>query len=191
MRRVGKSRNVFCGQSWRLWPDCPRCPVSDIQPSFPPPNFAAFGAGPPKGRFRSIWFSIVTTKLCFTRSGSFMALRSCRDGSSSHLVLKASEFIFILGGKSVGLKEFPLQGEEVLNDGAEREHGQKIQRADEQHRAEQQNDERAAWRTRSTQKLPSVFVECREMPRTSAAASPMPTAAETKLCSVRPTICAK
>ena len=43
-------------------------------------------------------------------------------------------------------------------------------------------------RVRSTQKLPMVFAERRAKPRTSATASAMPVAAETKLCTVSPAI---
>ena len=46
-------------------------------------------------------------------------------------------------------------------------------------------------RVRSTQKLPIVFALARAMPRMRAMASAMPTAAETKLWNVRPTICVK
>ena len=45
-------------------------------------------------------------------------------------------------------------------------------------------------RVRSTQKLPSWSVLCRAKPRTSAIATTMPTAAETKFCTARPAICA-
>ena len=45
-------------------------------------------------------------------------------------------------------------------------------------------------RTRSTQKLPMVFGR-RAMPRTSAAAIAMPTAADQKLCDASATICEK
>jgi hypothetical protein len=41
---------------------------------------------------------------------------------------------------------------------------------------------------RSTQKFPRVRAELREIDRTRAAAMPMPTAAEVKLCRVSPTI---
>ena len=43
-------------------------------------------------------------------------------------------------------------------------------------------------RVRSTQKLPIVCAERRAKPRTSATASAMPVAAETKLCTVSPAI---
>ena len=43
-------------------------------------------------------------------------------------------------------------------------------------------------RTRSTQKLPSSAVRVRAKPRTRATATAMPTAAETKFCTVRPAI---
>ena len=43
-------------------------------------------------------------------------------------------------------------------------------------------------RVRSTQKLPSWSVLVREKPRTSATATAMPTAAETKFCTVNPAI---
>ena len=46
-------------------------------------------------------------------------------------------------------------------------------------------------RTRSIQKFPTVLDECREMPRTSAAAAAMPAAAETKFWKTSPTICEK
>ena len=44
-------------------------------------------------------------------------------------------------------------------------------------------------RTRSTQKLPTVSALCRAMPRTSAAAMAMPTAAEKKFWLASATIC--
>ena len=44
-------------------------------------------------------------------------------------------------------------------------------------------------RVRSTQKLPSRSVLLRAKPRTSAIATAMPTAAETKFCTARPAIC--
>lgn len=44
-------------------------------------------------------------------------------------------------------------------------------------------------RTRSAQKLPSSPVREREKPRTSATATAMPTAAETKFCTARPPVC--
>ena len=43
-------------------------------------------------------------------------------------------------------------------------------------------------RTRSTQKLPIVFEECRAMPRISATIAAIPVAAETKFCTVRANI---
>ena len=43
-------------------------------------------------------------------------------------------------------------------------------------------------RTKSTQKLPSSPVRVRANPRTSVIATAMPTAAETKFCTVRPAI---
>ena len=46
-------------------------------------------------------------------------------------------------------------------------------------------------RTRSTQKLPIRSVEARTKPRTSATATAMPTAAETKFCTVSPAICTR
>ncbi len=44
-------------------------------------------------------------------------------------------------------------------------------------------------RVRSTQKLPSRSVRLRANPRTSATATAMPTAADTKFCTARPAIC--
>ncbi len=44
-------------------------------------------------------------------------------------------------------------------------------------------------RTRSTQKLPIVAEPRRAKPRTSATATAMPTAAETKFCTARPASC--
>ena len=44
-------------------------------------------------------------------------------------------------------------------------------------------------RTRSAQKLPSSPVRERAKPRTSATATAMPTAAETKFCTARPPVC--
>ena len=46
-------------------------------------------------------------------------------------------------------------------------------------------------RTRSTQKLPTVPLSCRAMPRTSAAATAIPRAADQKLWLARATICEK
>ena len=46
-------------------------------------------------------------------------------------------------------------------------------------------------RVRSTQKLPIRSVEARAKPRTSATATAMPTAAETKFCTVSPAICTR
>ena len=43
-------------------------------------------------------------------------------------------------------------------------------------------------RVRSTQKLPIVVARLRVSPRTSATATAMPTAAETKFCTVSPAI---
>ncbi len=43
-------------------------------------------------------------------------------------------------------------------------------------------------RVRSTQKLPNSSVRLRAKPRTSATATAMPTAAETKFCTARPAI---
>lgn len=44
-------------------------------------------------------------------------------------------------------------------------------------------------RTRSDQKLPSSPVRERANPRTSATATAIPTAAETKFCTARPAVC--
>ena len=46
-------------------------------------------------------------------------------------------------------------------------------------------------RVRSTQKLPTVSERRRARPRISAAMTAMPAAADTKFCTVRPTICVK
>ena len=46
-------------------------------------------------------------------------------------------------------------------------------------------------RVRSTQKLPSVFISRRAMPRMNAIASAMPTAADQKLCVASPSICVR
>jgi hypothetical protein len=46
-------------------------------------------------------------------------------------------------------------------------------------------------RVRSTQKLPSCSVLFRAKPRTSATATAMPTAAETKFCTASPAICTR
>ena len=46
-------------------------------------------------------------------------------------------------------------------------------------------------RTRSTQKLPRSPVRLRAKPRTTAIATAMPTAADTKFCTARPAICTK
>jgi hypothetical protein len=46
-------------------------------------------------------------------------------------------------------------------------------------------------RTVSTQKLPMVFADWRAIPRTSAAATAMPAAADMKLWITRATICEK
>ncbi len=46
-------------------------------------------------------------------------------------------------------------------------------------------------RVRSTQKLPSIFVEWRASPRINRASTAMPPAAETKFCTVRPSICVR
>ena len=48
---------------------------------------------------------------------------------------------------------------------------------------------RRQMRVRSTQKLPSRSVLLRAKPRTSAIATAIPTAAETKFCTARPAIC--
>ena len=48
---------------------------------------------------------------------------------------------------------------------------------------------RTQMRTRSTQKLPSRSVRLRAKPRTSATATAIPTAAETKFCTASPAIC--
>ena len=48
---------------------------------------------------------------------------------------------------------------------------------------------RMLMRVTSTQKLPSRSVRLRTNPRTSATATAMPTAAETKFCTARPAIC--
>ena len=50
---------------------------------------------------------------------------------------------------------------------------------------------RSTIRVRSTQKLPSCPVRLRANPRTSATATEMPTAAETKFCTARPAICTR
>ena len=50
---------------------------------------------------------------------------------------------------------------------------------------------RSVIRVRSTQKLPSWSVLRRANPRTSATATAMPTAAETKFCTARPAICTR
>ena len=50
---------------------------------------------------------------------------------------------------------------------------------------------RKVTRTRSTQKLPIRSVRPREKPRTSAIATAMPTAAETKFCTASPAICTR
>ena len=46
-------------------------------------------------------------------------------------------------------------------------------------------------RVRSTQKLPTVWARRRARPRMSAAMTAMPAAADTKFCTVRPTIWVK
>ena len=46
-------------------------------------------------------------------------------------------------------------------------------------------------RTRSTQKFPIVSLRRRISPRISATATAIPTAAETKFCTVRPAICVR
>ena len=48
---------------------------------------------------------------------------------------------------------------------------------------------RIVMRTRSTQKLPRFGVALRAKPRTTATATAMPTAADTKFCTARPAIC--
>ena len=48
---------------------------------------------------------------------------------------------------------------------------------------------RTQMRTRSTQKLPSRSVRLRVKPRTSATATAIPAAAETKFCTASPAIC--
>ena len=50
---------------------------------------------------------------------------------------------------------------------------------------------RSTIRVRSTQKLPSWSAALRAKPRTSATATAMPTAAETKFCTARPAICTR
>ena len=50
---------------------------------------------------------------------------------------------------------------------------------------------RTVVRIRSTQKLPSLSVRLRANPRTTAIATAMPTAAETKFCTARPAICTR
>ena len=50
---------------------------------------------------------------------------------------------------------------------------------------------RSTVRTRSTQKLPRSPVRLRANPRTSAIATAMPTAAETKFCTASPAICTR
>ncbi len=50
---------------------------------------------------------------------------------------------------------------------------------------------RSTMRTRSTQKLPSWSVVLRAKPRTSATATAMPTAADTKFCTASPAICTR
>ncbi len=43
-------------------------------------------------------------------------------------------------------------------------------------------------RTRSTQKFPTVWAERRANPRTNATSTAIPAAADTKFCTVKPTI---
>ena len=50
---------------------------------------------------------------------------------------------------------------------------------------------RTVARTRSAQKLPIVSLVARVNPRIKATATAMPTAAETKFCTARPTICTR
>ena len=50
---------------------------------------------------------------------------------------------------------------------------------------------RVTLRVRSTQKLPMRSLPARTKPRTSATATAMPTAAETKFCTVSPAICTR
>ena len=50
---------------------------------------------------------------------------------------------------------------------------------------------RVTARVRSTQKLPSRSVFVRAKPRTTAIATAMPVAAETKFCTARPAICTR
>ena len=50
---------------------------------------------------------------------------------------------------------------------------------------------RVVVRVRSTQKLPIVVDRRRVNPRMSATATAIPTAAETKFCTVRPAICVR